>query len=60
METENKDREMIKALNQMYKELYELRAEESNIERKILEKREQINILESEISQRMIEKRRVE
>ena len=60
METENKDREMIKALNQMYKELYELRTEESNIERQILEKREQINLLESEISQMMIDRRRVE
>ena len=60
METENKDREMIKALNQMYKELYELRTEESNIERQILEKREQINLLESKISQMMIDRRRVE
>lgn len=60
METENKDREMIKALNQKYKELSELRIEESEIAQKILDKRSEINALETEISQAMIAKRRVE
>ena len=60
METESKDRELIKALNQKYKELSLLRTEESEIEQKILDKRSEINALETEISQAMIEKRRVE
>lgn len=60
MEAENKDREMIKALNQKYKELSELRIEESEIAQRILDKRREINALETEISQMMIEKRRAE
>ena len=47
METENKDREMIKALNQKYKELSKLRIEESEIAQKILDKRSEINALET-------------
>ena len=49
METESKDREMIKALNQKYKELSKLRIEESEIAQKILDKRSEINALETEI-----------